>query len=420
MTSLLPGPASAGPLPAAERGGTGLRHRSPLLPVAVLGGAAAAGAVLLVCLALGVVGWFLADAGAHGTPSDGLRVGALGWLLAHGSGVHVGGVAVTMIPLGLTALCAWACWRIGHRVGDAISGHGPDADRIADGERDWTVAVAGAAFTMGYLAVAVGTLLAASTEATAPSAVRVVAWSLVVCAAFGCTGIAIGSGRLAIWAAGVPAWLRAALGAGLRILGAFLLASALLFFGALIADFGTAVNVMSRLHTSAGDATVYTALTLTLVPNAVVYAGSYLLGPGFLVGAGTLVSPTLVVLGPLPMFPLLAALPDDGAAPGWAAYLIAVPPLVAAVVAARAQRRAPTLRWEEGALRGCVGGVFAGIMLGVLTAVSGGAAGPGRMREIGPEAIDVLVHAVTAFGVGGLVGGLAMTWWQRRAARTED
>jgi len=29
----------------------------------------------------------------------------------------------------------------------------------------------------------------------------------------------------------------------------------------------------------------------------------------------------------------------------------------------------------------------------------------------------VLVHAVTAFGLGGVVGGLAMTWWQRRSAR---
>jgi hypothetical protein len=26
----------------------------------------------------------------------------------------------------------------------------------------------------------------------------------------------------------------------------------------------------------------------------------------------------------------------------------------------------------------------------------------------------VLVHAVTAFGIGGLVGGLLATWWQRR------
>ena len=34
------------------------------------------------------------------------------------------------------------------------------------------------------------------------------------------------------------------------------------------------------------------------------------LGPGFTVGSHTLVAPTAVALGPLPMFPLLAALPE--------------------------------------------------------------------------------------------------------------
>ena len=61
--------------------------------LAALAGMFAAGATLLVCLAVGVVGWFLTDAGAHGAPRDGLRVGALGWLMAHGSGVHVEGTA---------------------------------------------------------------------------------------------------------------------------------------------------------------------------------------------------------------------------------------------------------------------------------------------------------------------------------------
>jgi hypothetical protein len=416
MTSLLPGSFSTG---SAVRGpgSAELRHRSPLVPVAFLGGAAAAAATLVVCLALGVVGWFLADAGAHGSPSDGLRVGALGWLLAHGSGVTVQGVAITLVPLGLSALCAWSAWRLGHRVGDAISGHGPDADRIADGERDWTVPMAAATFTAGYLLVAIITGVVAATPETSPSLARVVGWSLVLSASFGWTGIATGSGRLAIWATLVPPWLRAALAGGLRILAAFLVVSTALFLVALAVDFGTAVNVMSRLHTGAGDATVYTVVTATLVPNATLFAGSYLLGPGFLVGIGTMVSPSLVSLGPVPMFPLLAALPDNGATPAWATYLLAVPPLVAAVAAARAQRRSPTLRWEEGALRGCVGGVLAGILLGVLAAVSGGAVGPGRMSDVGPDAMDVMVHAVTAFGLGGVVGGLAMTWWQRRAAR---
>ena len=110
--------------------------------------------------------------------------------------------------------------------------------------------------------------------------------------------------------------------------------------------------------------------------------------------------------------------PTTAPTPGWTPWLIAVPPLVAASAAARAQRRHPTLRWEEGALRGCAGGVLAGVLLGALAAVAGGAVGPGRMRDVGPLAFDVLVHAITAFGIGGLLGGLAMTWWQRRRRPT--
>lgn len=412
MTSLLPGP---GPTSVGER--LDPRHRRPLVLVAVLGGAAAALSTLLVCLAAGVVGWFLADAGAHGTPRDGLRVGALGWLLAHGSGIHVSGVTVTVVPLGLTALAAWAVWRVGHRVGDSVSGHGPDADRIADGERDWTVASATAAFAGGYVAVAMITLRLAETPQTAPSVARVLAWCLLLCLTSGLVSIAVGSGRAAIWAAMLPPSARAAGATCLRVLGAYLAVAAVAFLVALVTDFGTAVNVMSRLHTDAGDTTVYTALTATVTPNAVLFSASYLLGPGFTVGAGTLVSPTLVQLGPLPMFPLLAALPDSGPTPVWTVYLLALAPLVAAVAAARSQRRNPTLRWEEGLLRGCAGGVAAGVLLALLTTVAGGAVGPGRLRAVGPDSFDVLVHAVTAFGIGGLVGGLVMTWWQRRTAR---
>ena len=50
-----------------------------------------------------------------------------------------------------------------------------------------------------------------------------------------------------------------------------------------------------------------------------------------------------------------------------------------------------------------------------MTTLAGGAVGPGRMADVGPFAFDVLLHAVTAFGIGGLLGALAMTWWQNRA-----
>ena len=47
----------------------------------------------------------------------------------------------------------------------------------------------------------------------------------------------------------------------------------------------------------------------------------------------------------------------------------------------------------------------AGFVLALLAGLAGGAVGPGRMQEVGPQSADVLVHAVTSFGIGGLVAG---------------
>ncbi|MEN8706408.1 MAG: DUF6350 family protein [Nocardioides marinisabuli] len=419
MTSLLPGSSASRTAPRGSARAAAPR-RWPLALVSVAGGAGAALGPLLACLALGVSGWFLTDAGAHGTPSDGLRVGALAWLMGHGSGVQVDGVAVTAVPLGITLVAAWALWRLGRRVGEAVSHHGPDADAISDGERDWTVPVAGAYLALGYVVVGVLTHALAATAATAPSAGGVVAWSLGLCLLVGLPALAVGSGRAAIWSSYLPPTLVAAAGMARRLLATWLLLAALVLLAAFLVDVGTAANVMSQLHTGAGDVVVVSAVSLLLAPNAVGFAGSYLLGPGFTVGTGTLVAPSAVVLGPLPMFPLLAALPDNGTPPGWTTALVALPPVLAAVVVARALRRTPTLRLSEGALRGCVGGALAGLGFTMLATLAGGAVGPGRMRDVAPLAGEVMVHSIASFGLGGLVGGLLVTAWQRRALRDAD
>ena len=98
MTSLLPAPRRTR-VPAGDR--TDAAHRRPLVLLAGLAGVGAASATLVVCLAGGVAGWFLTDAGAHGAPRDGLRVGALGWLMAHGSGVHVAAGDVMRLAMSL-------------------------------------------------------------------------------------------------------------------------------------------------------------------------------------------------------------------------------------------------------------------------------------------------------------------------------
>lgn len=414
MTSLLPGPATASGRRRPDRPTDRPASHRPLAALAPLAGAAAAAATLTVCLGIGVVGWFLTDAGAHGAPRDALRAGSLGWLLGHGSGLRMDGVQVTAAPLLLTLVAAWTIWRIGHRLGDAVSAHGPDADRIVDGERDWTMPAATGLFAVAYVVVVVVTASLAATPAASPGTGRAVVLSTLLCLAVGGPAIAVGSGRAAIWAALVPPAVRASTRLARSILVTFLGVAALALLGALLADIGTAANVMSQLNADPGGAALYLLLAATLLPNAVVFAGSYLLGPGFTVGVGTLVSPTAVQIGPLPMFPLFAALPDNGATSAWTAYVMVVPVLVAAVAAARGQRRLPAVPWVEAALRGCSGGVLAGVGTGMLAAIAGGAVGPGRMRDVGPLALDVTVYAVSAFGIGGLVGALAMTWWRRR------
>lgn len=415
MSSRSRTPGSRGasrPLSAPETPDAGPQRSLAL--VAIRGGVAAVLLPLLAFLVIALVGWFLSDGGVHGSPRDALRVGALGWLMAHGSGVHVRGAEVSALPVGLTALVAYAVWRAGLRTGERLSGHGPDAYALTDGERDLTVPSGVAMFTGTYVVAAIVVAVLAGTVETQPSLGAVLLWSLVLAGGVGGAAIATGSGRAAVWLVAVPEAVREALTTAVRMLAGFLLVATVTFLVALLIDGGAALNVLSRLELDTGGAVAFVGASLLLVPNAVVFAGSYLLGPGFLVGAGTLVSPTVVALGPVPMFPLLAALPDTGPTPVWTPILIALPPLTAAVVVARRRHVRPTLDWDVAAVRGLSAGVLAGVMFAVLAALAGGSVGPGRMTEVGPLVASTLFHGIVAFGIGGLVGAVVGVWLTRR------
>ena len=125
MTSLLAVRPRSAPSADVERD---LATRRPLALLALLGGVAAAAGTLVVCLGLGGRRLVPHRRRRARPPSGALRVGALGWLMGHGSGVRIEGVPITAMPLGITLLAAWAIWRLGLRVGDSVSGHGPDAD----------------------------------------------------------------------------------------------------------------------------------------------------------------------------------------------------------------------------------------------------------------------------------------------------
>lgn len=398
MTDLLSPPTKRAPS-AASRGPVA----RPLWLSAGFAGAVAAGAMLTACMAVGLVGWFASDAGSHGDTRDALRVGADAWLLAHGAGLALEGATIGIVPLGLTALCGYVAFRLGRWA------------RLTSADDDGpAVALAALVLAGVYAVVAVVTAVLATLPVAEPGLMPAFSGALGLALLGGGAGLVRTDRRTAALAARVPETAVAVLRGGVGVALAMLAAGAALVTGALVLDLGTAASVLSRLHADAAGSALYTLLVAAVAPNVALLGSAYLLGPGFAVGTGTVVSPSAVLLGPVPAFPLLAALPAPGPGPAWATGLVAVPVLLAAVVGALTVRRHPTTAYETGALRGLGAGVVGGVLLTVLVHLAGGSAGPGRMADVGAPFLDTLAAAVVALGIGSLLGGVVATWRLRR------
>lgn len=367
---------------------------------------ASAAISLALCCSLALLGWFLADAGAHGSTPDALRVGAGMWLLALGAHLQVAGLPVGIVPLGLTlmlAVVAWRCGRWAARQGAADSAA--------------SVPLAVAVHAGGYTVVAV--LLAVTASGYDASLPGAVLGALLLAGLAGGGGIVLGSGWLRDRLADRPAWI-AELGLG-AVSGALLLlgAGGLLAGTSILLSFNEAATVISRLGLDTGDAVSYAAVVAALSPNVAALGVSWLIGPGFAVGVGTTVSPTAVSLGAVPAFPVLAGLPAEGAPPDWLVAVLAVPALAAAAgawIAARAGAAGGSgpAPYDLAALRGAGAGLGAGLLVTAVVALAGGSLGTGRLTEIGAPVSEVLVFATGLMSVGGLLGGLGATWWLKR------
>lgn len=401
MTDLLAGPARtsrSGP-PASGPPGPVAR---PLWLSAGFAGLVAAGAVLLACMAVGLAGWFASDAGAHGDTRDAIRVGAVAWLLGHGSGLTLGATTIGVVPLGLTALCGYVVLRLGRWA------------RLTSAEEEApAVALAAVVLAIVYALVALVTALLASVPAAQPGLMPAFCGAFLLALVGGGLGM-LHRGDASWWATKVHVALRAAVRGALGVALALLATGSVLVTVAMALDIGTAASVLSRLHADGSGAALYTLVTAAVAPNAALLGAAYLLGPGFAIGSGTVVAPSGVVLGPIPAFPLLAALPSPGPASAWTTALLCVPPLLAVAIGFLTVRRHPTPGYGQGAVRGLGAGVGGGLLLAAAVALAGGPVGPGRMAEVGTPFLDVLAAGVVSLGLGALSGGVAGVWWLRR------
>ena len=151
---------------------------------------------------------------------------------------------------------------------------------------------------------------------------------------------------------------------------------------------GEVVALFQAARVDALGATVMTLAQLAYVPTLIVWAASWLAGPGFAVGAGTAVSPAGTQLGVVPGIPVFGLLPENSSI--WMMIVVLVP-IAAGAFAGWAVRS--RLVWEGTPLgmvqRAVIALGIAGasaVVAGLAAALANGSMGPGRLAVVGPAA----------------------------------
>ena len=293
--------------------------------------------------------------GADSSPaSSAVKSGALLALSAAHGGVRLGGQAVTLVPLLVTASL---CWLIASQARRSES---------------WSSVVG---LSTGY-GIAAG-LLARWAEIGATRA------PVLTSALYG----ALLVGIVSVCArAGAGCWRRLSdrqrrIGrAGAAVLCCYLGAGALLVAGSLAMHLPAAISIQRQL--APGLAGLPIALIgIGLAPNAALAGAGYLAGPGFQVGSHTRISAVATSHGRLPSFPLLAAVPSGGPATVIGLLVIATVALLAGWLCVRLVRSAaarPAQLADAAAASALAGG-----SLGLLTALGSGGIGAGGLSAIG-------------------------------------
>jgi Family of unknown function (DUF6350) len=330
------------------------------------------------------------DEGAAAPVGDPVRIGVQIWLAGHRVELRIGDADIRFAPLGLTVVAVLLLYRAARW-----------ASRAADVE---TFRRASAVLLPGIGVYAVGGGALAIWSTTGQVAVHPAVAS--TCAG-SVAAVALGLGILHEAAltdrliAPLPAdWLRVLRAAMIAVAG-------LLVVGCVL----VAVSVVTRSDRIAAvaealDPDVAGGLALgmagvALVPNAIVWATVYALGPGFALGAGTAVSPGAVELGIVPAVPALAAVPAD--APGLVGWLVLAGPVGVGVLAGLSLRRFSSSSRARQAVEAVAAAAAAAVVMAVLALLSGGAVGVARMSVVGPVPWQAALMTLVQVGFGAVV-----------------
>jgi hypothetical protein len=361
---------------------------------------------LVILTPLVLVGWIAAPHAGLGLPGV-LRMASALWLAAHHVGFALRGAGrIGMLPLGLVLIPGSLLWRAGRWV--ARTGQ---LTRLSE------VGYAALALAAPYAVLCGALALASRSRLATPSLPQAVVAGFLIALCAGGLGAARAVApwdRLARLLPPRPRSVVLGTAGSLAVLGA---AGASLAGASLAAHLHEFGSLNDALGAGAVGSVLLLLAQLAYVPNAVIWAVCFTLGPGFAFGVGTVVAPTGAALGPLPMFPMLAAMPSGAhaALPGWVSVgMLVVPYLAGAFGGVLLVRAAPSPAAEIAPLWGFACGVATGAVIGVLAAFSGGPLGSGRLAVVGPSGWQAGLVAILEVGVAAAVAAGVANWLRLR------
>ncbi|MEV4092619.1 cell division protein PerM [Streptosporangium saharense] len=397
--------------------------RRPLPVSGMLAAVWTLGVGLAVLTTFTLVGWIASPRGAFSSGLPGVfRTAAQLWLVAHHAGFSISGGVIGLLPLGLTLLPAFLLYRAGVwmardadlrlRMPARLPKNSPKDEANARRRAQLVlVGQAGISLAAPYALLAGVIALITDNEVTRPFLGETLLSHLLLAFVAGALATARVIGPWRAMLRLLPERLRAVLLSSAAALGIMLVAGTVLVTAALVANFSQVRALSEILAPGFVGGLLLLLIQVLYLPNAIVWGMAYTAGPGFAVGAGTLVAPTGVQLGVVPSLPILGALPEAGPTPAWVMVVVALPFAAGAVAGVLSVRIAPSPTYEGAPLWGFACGLVTGAVAGALSALSGGSLGGARLTVVGPAAWEVMLSVTLEVGVAaGISAGLA-NWW---------
>ena len=372
-------------------------------PPLIAGAIAATVAIVIgYILTLGIImaTWLFA---AHGSEStlQVVRSAGIAWQVLHSVPFEIGDTVIGVLPWGLLVVPAIILWKVTHW-----------ALKSAQPKSAFEFVRVSLSISLVYSVLAGLISLISSTADLSTSVLSSALHALLV--SFGVTTICIISyaPSRTILTDALPKLFVAGIRPALISFGLLFVAGSLLTSISLIINWEQVRAVTTLMAPGFIDGFFLTLLEVGYLPVVSVWAMSYLLGPGIVLGGG-LVSLETASPGALPAFPLLSVLPSEPVS--LSAYFIAIPILIGITIyflvprerwSAQGDSIAVALsfvvRWREVFTLIVSIGLLA-LLIWIAASISSGPLGSGNLKFIGPDPLKMSIAAVTVCGLSALL-----------------